>query len=70
MYVFCLRACICTTCIPDAHEDQKRVLNSLVPELQMVITCNEFKEQNQGPLEEEQVLSATEPSFQSLKVKS
>ena len=53
MYVLCLHACICTTYIPDAHGDQKRVLNSLVPELQRVITCNEYKEQNQGPLEEQ-----------------
>lgn len=38
VWVFCLRVCLCTMCVPGAHESQKRALYPLVPELQTVVS--------------------------------
>lgn len=36
MFIFSLRICLCTTCVPGALGDQKKVLDPLKLELQMV----------------------------------
>lgn len=41
--------CMCTTCIPGAHESQQWVLDTLVPELWLW-------ELSPGPLQEQQVI--------------
>lgn len=35
--MFCLYACMCATCVSDAHRDQKRVIGPLELALQMVM---------------------------------
>ena len=40
VWVFCLHVCLCTTCMLDTHRGQKRVSDSLQPELHMVVSCS------------------------------
>lgn len=61
--VFCLHAYLHTTHVSGAHRGPKRALDPLELELQMV-ACQHVGagESNLGPLQEQSVLSTTEPS--------
>ena len=37
--MFCLHVCLYPACMPAAHEGQKRVLDALELELQMLMSC-------------------------------
>lgn len=60
VWVFCWHACLCTTYMPHAHRSQKRALNLLELEFQMVV--NHHVASNPDPLEEEPLTSV--PSLQ------
>lgn len=49
--MFGLLLCLCTTCIPSAFGGQKRRLDYLKLELQMVVSHDMDLELNPGPLE-------------------
>jgi hypothetical protein len=38
--VLCPHVCLCTTCVPGVYGHQKRVLDPLILELQMVVECH------------------------------
>ena len=38
--MFCLYACLCTLCVPDACGGQKKVSDLLDLELQMIVSCH------------------------------
>ena len=38
IWVFCLHACLCTTCVPGNHGSQKRVLDFLGLEIHMIVS--------------------------------
>lgn len=66
-WVFCLQVCLCTTCTSDVHTGQKRVSDPSRPGVtegcELPCGCWEL---NPGPLQEQPVLLATEPSLQPL----
>jgi hypothetical protein len=44
VWVFCLRECLCTRCMPDTHRGQKRVSNPLRLDLEMVVRfCGDWE---------------------------
>lgn len=56
VWVFCLRVCLCTTCVPVSCRSQKRVLDPLELECQMVVShhcgcqCSEPQSHLSSPL--------------------
>ena len=73
-WVSYLHACLCITCVPGIHRNQKTMLNLLELELDSYeLSCGGW-EPNPGLLEKQQVLSTDEPSLQlprtNLKPKS
>lgn len=63
--VFYLHVCMCTGCIPGAHEDHKRTLDLLELELWMVAEPPRgCLGSNVGPLQWQQVFLTTKPSLQ------
>jgi hypothetical protein len=65
--MFCLHICLFTPPIPSALGSQKRVLDSLELELQMIMRgCLNSGNETPGPLEEQSVfLNVVVPSLQS-----
>jgi hypothetical protein len=58
---FCLHVCLCTVCMPDAHENQKRASDALELVLQMVVRHHGCWGLNLHPLKEQPVLLTTKP---------
>lgn len=62
--VFCLRVCLCSTCMFDALVGQKGMSDLLGLELLMVVKLYRCWESNPGPLQEQPVSLVTETSLQ------
>lgn len=62
VWVFCLHVCLCTICMPDAHENQKTASDSLELVLQKVVSHYGCWELNLHSLEKQPMLLTTESS--------